>query len=93
MESKEMKAQIRSFVLANFYVADPAQVADGRSLLEQGIIDSTGVLEIIGFVESTFGITVEDEEMVPANLDSIDGIARFVQTKQAAVVAPALASA
>ena len=90
MEPKELRAQIRSFVLTNFYVADPRQVPDGRSLLEQGIIDSTGVLEIISFVESTFGITVEDEEMVPANLDSIDGIARFVERKQAAT--PALVS-
>lgn len=93
MESRELKNQIRSFVLTNFYVADPAQVPDGQSLLEHGIIDSTGVLEIISFVESTFGITVEDEEMVPANLDSIDGIARFVQTKQAAIARPAFASA
>jgi acyl carrier protein len=93
MDSKELKAQIRSFVLTNFYVADPAQVPDGQSLLEHGIIDSTGVLEIIGFVESTFGITVEDEEMIPDNLASIDGIARFVQRKQAAMAAPALASA
>ena len=96
MESTELKAQIRSFVLANFYVADPAQVPDGRSLLEQGIIDSTGVLEIISFVESTFGITVEDEEMVPVNLDSIDGIARFIERKRAAMpgaATPALAPA
>jgi acyl carrier protein len=92
MQPEELKSQIRSFVLANFYVADPAQVADGRSLLEQGIIDSTGVLEIISFVEATFGIAVEDEEMVPQNLDSIDGIARFVLRKQAAAV-PALALA
>jgi len=92
MQPEELKSQIRSFVLANFYVADPAQVADGRSLLEQGIIDSTGVLEIISFVEATFGIAVEDEEMVPQNLDSIDGIARFVLRKQAAA-APALALA
>jgi len=93
MDLEEVKQQIRSFVLANFYVADPAQASDGRSLLEQGIIDSTGVLEIISFVEGTFGITVEDQEMVPANLDSIDGIARFILRKQAAFPAPVLASA
>lgn len=91
MNPEELKPQIRSFVLSNFYVADPAQAADGRSLLEQGIIDSTGVLEIISFVETTFGITVEDEEMVPQNLDSIDGIARFVLRKRATMPAPALA--
>jgi acyl carrier protein len=90
MQPDELKTRIRSFVLENFYVADPAQVPDSGSLLEQGIIDSTGVLEIIGFLETTFGIAVEDEEMIPANLDSIEGIARFVERKQAA--APALVS-
>jgi hypothetical protein len=59
----------------------------GTDRCSQIIIDSTGVLEIIGFVETTFGITVEDEERVPQNLDSIDGIARFVLRKQALVSA------
>ena len=78
----ELKRQIREFVTTNFYVADPKALEDSTSLLDQGIIDSTGVLEVIGFVESTFGITVEDAEMLPENLDSIQRISDFVARKQ-----------
>jgi acyl carrier protein len=82
----ELKAQIRTFVLSNFYVADASSVTDATSLLQEGIVDSTGVLEVISFLEMTYGISVEDSEMVPENLDSIDSIAGFVQGKQAALV-------
>ena len=78
----EPKDQVRTFILSNFYVADPATVTDATSLLQEGIVDSTGVLEIISFVEMSFGVTVEDEEMLPENLDSIAAIARFVARKQ-----------
>lgn len=77
----ELKKQVRDFVTANFYVADPASLEDRTSLLDHGIIDSTGVLEVIMFVESTFGVTVEDSEMLPENLDSIERIAAFVARK------------
>jgi acyl carrier protein len=73
--------QIRDFVTSNFYVADPGSLEEGTSLLEQGIIDSTGVLEVIMFIETTFGVTVEDSEMLPENLDSIERIAAFVARK------------
>jgi acyl carrier protein len=66
----------------NFYVADPAALADDTSLLDQAIIDSTGVLEVIGYIENEFGITVDDAEMLPENLDSIGRIAAFVQRKK-----------
>ncbi len=75
------KEQIRTFVTSNFYVADPASLEDGASLLEHGIIDSTGVLEVILFIEETFGIKVEDNEMLPDNLDSIERIADYVSRK------------
>jgi len=55
---------------------------DGASILDRGIIDSTGVLEVIGFIEDTFGSTVEDSEMHPENLESIDRIANFVTRKK-----------
>ena len=77
----KLQQQIRDFVTANFYVADPASLEDRTSLLDHGIIDSTGVLEVIMFVESTFGVTVEDSEMLPENLDSIERIAAFVARK------------
>jgi acyl carrier protein len=79
----EIKEQIRTFVTSNFYVADPASLADEESLLDHGIIDSTGVLEVILFIEETFGIAVEDSEMLPDNLDSIDRIAAFIERKKA----------
>jgi acyl carrier protein len=76
--------QIRAFVVANFYVADAAALKDTDSLLDGGIIDSTGALEVIAFIEETFGIRVEDAEMLPENLDSVQRIADFVARKQAA---------
>lgn len=75
-------AQVRAFITSNFYVADPAKLADDASLLDNGIIDSTGVLEVIGFIEDNFSITVEDQEMLPDNLDSIERIASFIVRKQ-----------
>jgi acyl carrier protein len=77
----ELKKQIRDFVTSNFYVADPATLEDRTSLLDQGVIDSTGVLEVILFIETKFGVTVEDSEMLPENLDSIERIAEFVARK------------
>ena len=78
----EIKEQVRGFVTSNFYVADPDSLADNASLLDCGIIDSTGVLEVIFFIEETFGIKVEDSEMLPDNLDSIERIANFITRKK-----------
>lgn len=75
--------KIREFITTNFFVADAAGLSDGASLLELGVVDSTGVLEIMAFLEKTFGVTVEDDEIVPDNLDSIDRIATFVARKRA----------
>lgn len=57
------------------------KLKDNESFLESGIIDSTGVLELVGFLESHYSITVEDQELVPANLDSIDSVVGFVSRK------------
>jgi acyl carrier protein len=74
--------QIRSFITTNFYVPDPQSLTDEASLLENRVIDSTGVLEVIGFLESTFGIAIKDDEILPENLDSIARIAAYVGRKQ-----------
>lgn len=79
----ELKEQIRKFIISNFYVADPATLSDDASLLDAGIVDSTGVLEIITFLESEVGITVEDSEMLPDNLDSVSRLVAYVQKKKA----------
>lgn len=84
MDNTDIQSQVRGFITSNFYVSNPGALPAEASLLEQGIIDSTGILEVIGFIESTFGITVEDAELLPENLDSIHRISEFVARKQAA---------
>ena len=79
----DTKKQVRDFITRNFYAAASGDVADDASLLTLGIIDSTGVLEVIGFIEDQFGVHVEDQEMVPENLDSIAQIAAFIEKKKA----------
>jgi acyl carrier protein len=74
--------QVRAFVTTNFYVPDPSILTDDTSLLDQGIVDSTGVLEVITFLEETFQVTVNDDEILPDNLDSIHRIAAFIARKQ-----------
>lgn len=79
----ETKEQIRQFILTNFYVAEPDSLADDTSLLDLAIIDSTGVLEVITFLEAEYGISVDDAEIVPENLETIARIAGFVAQKRA----------
>jgi acyl carrier protein len=74
----EVTDAIRKFITTNFYVADASQLADDTSLLDSGVIDSTGVLEVIAFLEAQFGVQVADEDMLPDNLDSIAKIRAFV---------------
>jgi acyl carrier protein len=78
-----LRQQVREFVVTNFYVADPSALSDEMSLLDHGIIDSTGVLEVIAFLERDFGIQVADEEIVPENLDSIERVEAYVRRKRA----------
>ncbi|QQN66066.1 acyl carrier protein [Bradyrhizobium diazoefficiens] len=75
------KDQIRAFLASNFYISDIAALKDDASLLDEGIIDSTGVLEVVGFIEMTFGIAVDDSEIVPENLDSIQGMTHYITGK------------
>ena len=77
-----METLIRNYILENFlFTADNGQLQDGTSFLEEGIVDSTGVLELVMFVEETFGITVKDEEIVPENFDSIERLAGYVRPR------------
>ncbi len=83
MSDPSTKQRIRAFLETNFYIADKSLLVDDASLLDRGIVDSTGILEIVAFLESDFGIKVEDHELVPDNLDSIDRLVAFVATKRA----------
>jgi len=76
------KELISTFIKENFLMYQEGSPLDEEaSFLDEGIIDSTGVLEIISFLEQTFHIKVEDEELVPENLDSVVRLARFVERK------------
>ena len=80
----DTRQQIRQFIVDNFMMGrNPADLTDTGSLLELGIIDSTGVLELVGFLEQQFGVTVEDDELVPDNLDSVSNLASYVSRKTA----------
>lgn len=75
---------IRDFVIANFlFGRNGDQLTDDKSFLDSGIIDSTGVLELVAFLEEKFGISVGDRELLPENLDSVQNAARFVAGKLA----------
>lgn len=77
----EIRKKIRAFVIDNFLYGDGAGLENNSSFLDEGIIDSTGILELVAFLEENFGITVEDEELIPENLDSIDNVAAFLAVK------------
>ena len=83
-----MRDQIRNFILENFILEKPEDLVDDESLLEKGIMDSTGVLELVAFLESTYEIKVEDEELVPENLDSIRNIVNYLERKLALISKP-----
>ena len=80
----DQRDAIRQFVSENFYIADPDQFTDDTSFLEHGIVDSTGILEVVEFLESAFELEVLDADLTPENLDSVAGIAAFVDRKRRA---------
>jgi acyl carrier protein len=83
--SSSLHDQIRAFILENYlFTNDTAALGADDSLLGRGIVDSTGMLEIIFFIEEQLGVKVRDEEMIPENLDSVNRIADFVQSRRKA---------
>ena len=76
-----IRDQVRQFITTNFYVPDPQALGDQTSFLDTGIIDSTGVLELVSFLQEQFGVALEDGEIVPENLDSVANIVNLVQRK------------
>jgi len=77
----EIKHKIRDFVVENFLFGDDGQLEDQTSFLEEGIIDSMGILELVDYIDKEFSITIADEELLPENLDSINNIAGYLGTK------------
>lgn len=77
----EIKEQVRHFFEDNFMAEFEEDFSDTDSFLENGIIDSTGVLELIMFIEENFNVKVEDDEVIPENLDSFQSIDLFIKRK------------
>lgn len=83
VDAVDVSSQVRQFVLNNFLFGDATRLpGDADSLLASGVMDSTGVLELVEFLEGDLGIVVADHETVPTNLDSVDNIAAFVARKR-----------
>ncbi len=83
--SDDIKNQVRTFIIENFLFGDERYPLDDTlSLMENDLIDSTGVLELVSFLEERFGISLSDAEIVPDNLDSIERIAAFAARKKQA---------
>ena len=77
----DIKNQVREFVIDNFLFGDANGLTDDTSFLEDGIIDSTGVLELVTYLEEAFAISVDDSELVPENLDSLNNVENYVKQK------------
>lgn len=77
--------QVREFVVSNFLYGQEHTLRDTDSFLDEGIIDSTGVLQLVMFLEETCGITVADEDLTPDNLDSIKSVSNYISRKKSAL--------
>jgi acyl carrier protein len=79
-----VRSKLKEFISNNFLLGKGlSDLKDGASFLDSGIVDSTGVLEIVGFLQDTWEINVPDEELLPENLDSVDNLAAYVLKKLA----------
>jgi acyl carrier protein len=77
--------QVREFILKNYlFTTEAKALQDSQSLMQTGVVDSTGILELIMFLEEQVGVKVADDEMLPENLDSVERIVAFVERKRAA---------
>lgn len=77
-----LSEQIREFIINDFLFGDQGELTNDTSFLDSGIIDSTGILEVITFLEETFEISVNDDELLPENLDTVNNIVRFIVQKK-----------
>ena len=80
--SETAREELRQFIVESFLFGRDRSFSNEDSLLEKGLIDSTGVLELIAFLKEKYGVSVEEAEMIPDNLDSIQSLSAFIQRKQ-----------
>lgn len=81
MQTMNIETEIYKFVVDNFMFGQAGGLGYDESLLQKGVIDSTGVLELVTYLSDNFNITVKDEEIIPANLETINGIVAYVNKK------------
>ncbi len=81
MSDENIKGQLVQYITENFVITGELDLDTVDSFMETGILDSTGILELIGFIEETFDFEVDDDEMVPENLDSLANAVGFIQKK------------
>ena len=79
--SQRFRPAVREFIAENFLFRADAEIDDNQSLLESGVMDSTGVQELIAFLESSYGISIADEEIIPQNLDSVEAVTDYLARK------------
>jgi len=89
-ESNFVQRSIRSFIAEKFPAARKRTISDETALLESGIVDSLGVLDVVGFLEETFAIKIEDDELTPDNFGSIHLLSSFVEQKRARLEVPGI---
>ncbi|PIY20269.1 acyl carrier protein [Candidatus Desantisbacteria bacterium CG_4_10_14_3_um_filter_40_18] len=77
-----IEQEIRDFLKEHLLLNDTEDLANDDSLLEKGIIDSTGILDLVSFIEEKYGIKIDDEELLPENFDSLLAIADFIENKK-----------
>jgi acyl carrier protein len=77
----DLRDKVRTFIVENFLFGEDEGLKDDTSFLEEGVIDSTGILELVSFLEEEFTITIEDEELIPENLDSINYVVSYLERK------------
>jgi acyl carrier protein len=81
-QKEKIRKDIRDFITKSFLTGDENEnLSDSDSFMKEGIIDSTGVLELVSFLEKQYGFAVKDDEMTPGNLDSIDNLVIFISGK------------
>lgn len=88
----DIKEQVKAYITDNFLFGLNGELSDDASLLARGVLDSTGVLELVMFLEKTFAIKILDEELVPENLDSLNAIDTYVGGKLGRPVTPSAAA-
>lgn len=77
----DYKESVKNFIVENFLFGESDRIKDDTSFLDSAIIDSTGILELIAFLEETFDVSIDDQEMLPENFDSLNNISQYLSKK------------